>query len=127
VQALLAKKLINDERVRSPTSLDGGTIDAGTTTWAASKSWKWQEVDLEKVLLRFSRAYDGGDEEVEIMIAPPAEKQRLTEKLLPTWQEWLSRNEAAGKSAREVHRTYVDTMKKHGQPVLLKPTGLYQD
>lgn len=154
-------------------ALDRGTIDGGTTSWAASKSWKWQEVakyatdisvmggffcgklinnqswsrlasDVQarwteiskKYSLRFTKAYDDGDDEAkrawkaagrEIVIFPPAEKQRLAEKLLPIWQEWLSRNEAAGRPAREVYRTYVDTMKKHGQPVLMKLPGLYQD
>ncbi len=154
-------------------ALDRGTIDAGTTSWAASKGWKWQEVakhpvDIsvmggffcgklmnnqswsklapdvqarwtsisEKYSMRFSKAYDDGDEEAkqawkaagrEISVFPPAEKQRLAEKLLPIWQEWLSRNEAAGKPAREIYRTYVAAMKAQGKPVVMKIPGLYQD
>lgn len=154
-------------------ALERGTIDAGTTNWAASKGWKWQEVakhpvDIsvmggffcgvlmnneswgklppaaqarwtglsEKYSMRFSKAYDDGDEEGkqawraagrEISVFPPAEKQRLAEKLLPIWQEWISRNEAAGKPAREMYRTYVEAIKRQGKPVVMKIPGLYQD
>jgi TRAP-type C4-dicarboxylate transport system substrate-binding protein len=154
-------------------SLQRGTIDAGTTSWAASKGWKWQEVakyptdigimggffcgklmnnrswnklapDVQsrwneisaKYSMRFTKAYDEGDEDAkqawraagrEIVVFPVAEKQKLAEKLLPIWQEWVDRNEGAGKPAREIYRTYVASMKKQGQPVLMKLPGLYQN
>ena len=153
-------------------ALERGTIDAGTTSWAASKGWKWQEVakhpvDIsvmggffcgtlmnnkswskldgftqarwtsvsEKYSMRFSKAYDDGDEEgkqawraagQEIYVFPAAEKQRLAEKLLPIWQEWVARNDAAGKPAKEMYRTYVEAMKKEGKPVVMKIPGLYK-
>lgn len=109
-----------------------------------NKSWsklapdvqaRWTSVS-ERYSMRFSKAYDDGDEEGkqawkaagrEIYVFPAAEKQRLAEKLLPIWQEWITRNEAAGKPAREMYRTYVEAMKREGKPVVMKIPGLYKD
>lgn len=61
----------------------------------------------------------------EIRTFPPAEREKLAEKLLPIWQDWLSRNDAAKKPAKEIYKTYVEVMKRAGEPVVMKLPGLY--
>ncbi len=61
----------------------------------------------------------------EIQIFPRPEREKVAVKLLPIWQEWLSRNEAAKKPAKEMYRTYVEVMKSVGEPVVMKLPGLY--
>lgn len=56
----------------------------------------------------------------EISVFPAAERQRLAEKLVPIWQDWLNRNESAGKPAKEIYKAYLDVMKRAGEPVLMR-------
>jgi TRAP-type transport system periplasmic protein len=51
---------------------------------------------------------------------PAEERARMAEKLLPIWQEWLDRNQKAGKPAKEIYKTYVEVMKEAGEPVVMK-------
>jgi len=62
----------------------------------------------------------------EIFEMPLAEKERIADRLVAVWKGWIDRNEADGKPAKEIYRTYVELMKKLGQPVLIKLPGLYQ-
>jgi len=61
----------------------------------------------------------------QIQTFPRAEREKVAAKLLPIWQEWLSRNEAAKKPAKEMYRTYVEVMKSVGEPVVMKLPGLH--
>lgn len=108
-----------------------------------TKSWeklprdvqtRWTGVS-EEFSMRLSKAYDVADEDGKkawvaanrtIYVMPTAERERIAAKLLPIWQEWIKKNEAAGKPAREIYETYVDVMKKAGEPVVMKVPGLYK-
>lgn len=57
---------------------------------------------------------------------PAAEREKLAEKLVPIWQDWMSRNDSAGKPAKEIYQVYVEEMKKAGEPVVIKLPGLYK-
>jgi len=48
------------------------------------------------------------------------EVRRVAARLVPIWQDWVDRNEKAKKPAREMYRTYLDVMKKAGEPVVVK-------
>ncbi len=61
-----------------------------------------------------------------IVEVPLAEQERIAEMLVPVWQNWIDRNEAAGKPAKEIYRTYVEVFKRLGKPVLVKFPGLYK-
>lgn len=61
----------------------------------------------------------------EIIQFPADERQKMAQKLLPIWQEWLERNKAAGKTAEEIYKTYVEVMKEIGEPVVMQIPGLY--
>jgi TRAP-type C4-dicarboxylate transport system substrate-binding protein len=56
----------------------------------------------------------------EILIFPPAEREKVAAKLVPIWQEWVTRNEKANKPAKEIYRTYLDVMKSSGETVVIK-------
>lgn len=62
----------------------------------------------------------------QIAVFPVSEREKLAEKLVPIWQDWLTRNESAGKPAKEIYKVYVEEMKKAGEPVLMKLPGLYE-
>ena len=93
----------------------------------------WSKI-LEGVPMRIAKVADENEDvgrkfarDVgrEIYTFPAAEKEKLGEKLLPIWQDWLNRNESAGKPAKEIYKTYVEVMKKAGEPVVMKIPGLY--
>jgi TRAP-type C4-dicarboxylate transport system substrate-binding protein len=56
----------------------------------------------------------------QIAVFPAAERERVAEKLVPIWQDWMDRNEKARKPAREIYRAYMEVMKKAGEPVVVK-------
>lgn len=60
----------------------------------------------------------------EIQTFPAAEREKVAAKLLPIWQEWQARNEKANKPAKEIYKTYVEVMKRAGEPVVMKLSGL---
>ena len=60
----------------------------------------------------------------EIAVFPAGERAKLAQKLLPIWEDWVTRNEAAGKPAREIYKVYLDVMKRAGDPVVIKLPGL---
>ena len=62
----------------------------------------------------------------ELVVFPAAEKAKLAEKLVPVWQSWIDRMEKDGKPGKEIYKTYVATMKKIGEPVIIKLPGLYE-
>ena len=96
---------------------------------------RWTEI-ADRYSTRFSRAYDEGDGAAKqkwqeagrsIHVFLPEEKQRLAEALLPIWQDWFDENEAAGRPAREIYRTYVATMEALGEPVVMKLPGVLDE
>ena len=64
----------------------------------------------------------------EVIEFPLAEKEKLAQKLVVIWQDWLDEREAEGKGkrAKEIYKTYVEVMKRRGEPVLVKVPGLYE-
>jgi TRAP-type C4-dicarboxylate transport system substrate-binding protein len=69
----------------------------------------------EEVGRKFAR-----EQSREIFTFPAAERERVAAKLVPIWQDWVDRNEKARKPAREIYRTYLEVMKKVGEPVVVK-------
>lgn len=65
----------------------------------------------------------------EVIEFPTAEKERLAQKLVVVWQEWIDRGRRGddkGKTAEEIYKTYVEVMNKVGHPVMVKIPGLYE-
>ena len=62
----------------------------------------------------------------ELVVFPSDEKANLAVQLTPVWQDWIDRMEKDGKPGKEIYKTYVETMKKIDEPVLIKIPGLYQ-
>ena len=58
---------------------------------------------------------------------PAEEKEKLAVILAPVWQDWIDRMEKAGKPGKEVYKTYVEILKKKGEPVVIKVPGLYEN
>lgn len=95
----------------------------------------WTKI-FEKYGLRFSAAMDGAavpgkkiwtDAGKTIEKFPAAEMEKLATLLLPVWQDWIDRMEKAGKPGKEIYKTYVEVLKKKGEPVVMKVPGLYKD
>lgn len=63
----------------------------------------------------------------ELTVFPAEEKQKLAKTLTPVWQDWIDRMEKDGKPGKEIYKTYVETMKKIGEPVVIKVPGLYEN
>jgi len=63
----------------------------------------------------------------EVIEMSQQEIDRMAAKLLPVWQKWIDTNEAKGRPAKEVYKTYVKIMKELGRPVVMKLPGLYED
>lgn len=61
----------------------------------------------------------------ELTVFPAEEKEKLSKTLMPVWQNWIDRMEKDGKPGKEIYKTYVETMKKIDEPVLMKVPGLY--
>ena len=109
-----------------------------------SKSWSklspevqaaWTKI-CEKYGPRFAAVLDGvetvakkvwTDAGKTIEKFPTAEKEKLGAVLAPVWQDWIDRMEKAGKPGKEIYKTYVEVLKKKGEPVVMKLPGLYQD
>jgi TRAP-type C4-dicarboxylate transport system substrate-binding protein len=51
------------------------------------------------------------------------ELERMAQKLLPVWQDWIDRNDPS--AVKEIYSTYVKLMKKFGQPIIMKIPGYY--
>ena len=62
----------------------------------------------------------------ELTVFPAEEKEKLAKILTPVWQDWIDRMEKDGKTGKEIYKTYVETMEKMGEPVIIKLPGLYQ-
>jgi TRAP-type C4-dicarboxylate transport system substrate-binding protein len=64
----------------------------------------------------------------ELIAFPQEEKEKLANKIVEVWQDWMQRNEAGGRGelAKKVYKTYVESMKKTGDPVSVKLPGLYE-
>ena len=65
----------------------------------------------------------------EVIEFPAAEKEKLAQKLVVVWQEWIDRGQKEGdkgKTAKEIYKTYAEIMNKVGQPVMVKIPGLYE-
>ena len=108
------------------------------------KSWKkltpevqaaWTKI-FDKYGAIFSAAFDGAavpgkkvwtDAGKTIETFPAAEMEKLSVILAPVWQDWIDRMEKAGKPSKEIYKTYVEVMKKKGEPVVMKIPGLYKD
>jgi TRAP-type C4-dicarboxylate transport system substrate-binding protein len=95
----------------------------------------WTKI-CEKYGLRFAATFDGVESVAKkvwtdagktIEMFPAAEKEKLAVMLAPVWQDWIDRMEKAGKPGKEIYKTYVEVMKKKGEPVVMKLPGLYQD
>lgn len=117
----------------------GGFFNAAVTN---HKSWDrlppdvqaaWTKI-LQGVPMRIAKLANDNEENGrkyarelgrEIHTFPSAEREKVAGRLLPIWQEWLSRNEAAKKPAREIYSTYVEVMKSAGEPVVMKLPGLH--
>ena len=54
---------------------------------------------------------------------------KIAKKVEVGWTNWIDKNEKKGKGegAKELYRTYVETMKNLGEPVYIKLPGLYQE
>ncbi len=63
----------------------------------------------------------------EVIEMSQQEIDRMATKLLPVWQKWIDDNEAKGRPAKEVYKTYVKIMKELGRPVIMKLPGLYEE
>ena len=62
----------------------------------------------------------------ELTVFTAEEKEKLAKTLTPVWQNWIDRMEKDGKPGKEIYNTYVATMKKIGEPVVMKVPGLYE-
>jgi TRAP-type C4-dicarboxylate transport system substrate-binding protein len=109
-----------------------------------SKSWSklspevqaaWTKI-CEKYGARCAALFDGVESTAKkvwtdagktIEPFPAAEKEKLGAVLAPVWQDWIDRMEKAGKPGKEIYKTYVEVLKKKGEPVVMKVPGLYQD
>ena len=110
----------------------------------SNKSWSkvspevqaaWTKIN-EKYGPRMAATFDGvesvakkvwTDAGKKIEMFPAAEREKLSVILAPVWQDWIDRMEKAGKPGKEIYKTYVEVMKKKGEPVVMKLPGLYQD
>jgi TRAP-type C4-dicarboxylate transport system substrate-binding protein len=95
----------------------------------------WTKI-CEKYGARFAAIFDGVEEMGKkrwtdagktIEAFPAAEKEKLAGILAPVWQDWIDRTEKGGKSGKEIYKTYIEVMKKRGEPVVMKVPGLYKD
>jgi TRAP-type C4-dicarboxylate transport system substrate-binding protein len=95
----------------------------------------WTKI-CEKYPQRFAATFDGVESAAQkiwtdagkkIETFPAAEKEKVAVLLAPVWQDWIDRMEKAGKPGKEIYKTYVEAMKKKGEPVVMKLPGLYQD
>jgi TRAP-type C4-dicarboxylate transport system substrate-binding protein len=95
----------------------------------------WEKVS-EKWAWPFTMIYSQNDEKgrqawrnlgKEVVQFPAAERAKLAEQLLPVWQAWIEKQEARGKPAKEMYKTYVEVMKREGKPVFAKVPGLYKE
>jgi len=93
----------------------------------------WMKI-FEEVPMRIAKVADENEDTgrkfareagKEIYTFPAVEKEKLGEKLLSIWQDWLNRNESAGKPAKEIYKTYVEVMKRVGSPVVMKIPGSF--
>ncbi|RLC14329.1 MAG: hypothetical protein DRI24_13690 [Deltaproteobacteria bacterium] len=87
-------------------------------------SFKFAKVHDEKTELGKAAWEKAGREVIEI---PKEEIDKMAEKFLPVWQKWIDDNEAKGRPAKEVYKTYVKIMKEMGRPVIMKLPGLYEN
>lgn len=122
-------------------SIMGGYVAAVVIN---KKSWSklspevqaaWTKI-CEKYGPRFAAVFDSAesagkkvwtDAGKKIVTFPPEEKERMSKVLMPVWQDWFDRMEKAGKPGKEMYKTYVEVMKKRGEPVVMKVPGLYKD
>lgn len=95
----------------------------------------WEKVGRE-MSFKLAKAYDANVQKgimmwkesgSELIELPKGEIDKMAERFLPLWQKWIDDNEAKGRPAKKIYKSYVKIMKEMGQPVLMKLPGLYKD
>ncbi|MEO0248211.1 MAG: hypothetical protein ABIN58_01465, partial [candidate division WOR-3 bacterium] len=119
----------------------GGTLcfifmnDAAWNKLPPDTQAAWEKISDQQPLL-WARAYTETEDKgrqawrdlgKEVTPFPAQEKAKLAEKIIPVWQTWIEKQEARGKPAKEIYKTYVKVMKREGKPVVVKIPGLYQE
>lgn len=89
---------------------------------------KWTEIAADYAL-RMTAAYDERDEKSRVIWReagrtivkfPEEEKRRVAEALLPIWQDWVKKNEAAGRPAKRMYDIYKQTFEAEGESVVMQ-------
>lgn len=95
----------------------------------------WTEI-FDKYRTKFAQKYQSFEKagknkwkeaEPEIIQFPDEEKQKMAQMLVPVYKDWIEKNEAKGRPAKEIYKTYVKVMKQLDQKVVMKVPGLYEE